>query len=670
MPVLNHLLPAAAVEPATAPDIPELDTSLEDFMAPAATAPVPNETAPARRRQRPASAVSFVASLSLERALGRDGWRLVRRGGPRVVMIQVPGPGWVSAVEAAVREIAGTNAMVVTATSKKTSSLSDESGRLIAKGSVLVGIAPAPDCLAPTLVAAADLQVTVRLPDAAIIAEAIRRWCRRRAGAYLTSRDLTGLALADYAAALRPRSSPEECVARLPAALRRASRRHRSPARQPERIWERAGLGAGGLSPRSSGLGPPAAGPSSNPACSMALLGPGKTLLAQFLARSAGIPILITSVAQWFANSPGFLESVVKQYVEFFEQLMLLASTPDGAVGFIDEVDAIPNRATISGHGTTWWTPVVTGILLDIERLRVAAPNVVLLAATNHIERVDSALLRPGRFDRLIPIAPPDEEGRAGILPTHLGPDMPDANLMQLARLCPDATGAVLATCVKAARRRARAAGCDLALEDLRAEIMPPDPRPVKELQAVALHGAGHAVVALRVGFGLPMSPSRHVISRRGMRGSSHRMPCRTGPRWRRRSSRSLPAAPPTKSSAGVARPPAQWWTCARRRAFASIHASFGLGATLAYRVSSDEAETLLRFDPKLTTIVDADLRRLMTRAVALVRQHEHAIRAVAGALAARRTLVGDEVARIIARGARHLHTRAGAAPEHLSGPA
>ena len=677
MPVTNQLLAAKAVNPSpeSNPDVPELDTSFDEFMNPNQAPPGQNPPAAPRRQGRPATAVPLVAALCLDRALGRTGRRLLRRGGPFVVTIQVPGSGWVEAVENAVRDLASPGTIVVTATSRKAHGLTNESaGRLIARGSLLVGIAPTVDYLAPTLVAAADLHFTVSLPDRSVISEVIRRWCRRRADADVAPTDLVGLDLPDYAAALRPGSSPQDCIARL----RRAARL-RVPCGVDEDVPLLADLRGNGPArewgldlvaeikrARITGVRPPL------PSCILhGIPGTGKTLFARVLARSAGIPIFTTSVAGWFANSPGFLDSVVKQYVQYFEQLIAVASASDAVIGFIDELDAIPNRAKLSGHGADWWTPVVTGLLLQIDRVRRQAPNVILLGATNHFERLDPALLRPGRFDHHIAIDPPDETDRAGILRTHLAPDLPDADLMPLARLCPGATGAVLADYVKAARRRARAAGRDLDLQDLLAEIIPADPRAPEEVRDVALHEAGHAVLALQLGFGVA-----HVTIQAGQLAGGHTrvIPPTSMP------DRAMLEAQVVATLAGRAadeilgrRGPTAGAVADLREAtrlVTAIHATFGLGATLAYRVSHEEAETLLRFDPKLNSIVETDLRRLMDRAVALVRVHEHAIRTVAGALVARRTLVGVDLAQILERAESHARARSLAEGLPHQGPA
>ncbi|WP_048708724.1 AAA family ATPase [Microvirga massiliensis] len=198
--------------------------------------------------------------------------------------------------------------------------------------------------------------------------------------------------------------------------------------------------------------------------------GTGKTSLARAIAQGARLPLIVTSVAEWFANSPGHLDSVIKQANGFYDQL--LAAAP--CIGFLDELDALPNRATLSARGADWWLPVITNNLLKIDQVRAARSGVILLAATNHLERIDAALLRPGRFDRQFEIEPPDEASLRGILRQHLGDDLTGVDLTAAARLGAGATGAVAVGWIRAARRRARAAARALTLEDLSPRLLRP----------------------------------------------------------------------------------------------------------------------------------------------------------------------------------------------------
>ncbi|MFJ5489510.1 AAA family ATPase, partial [Hansschlegelia beijingensis] len=192
--------------------------------------------------------------------------------------------------------------------------------------------------------------------------------------------------------------------------------------------------------------------------------GTGKTMLARSIARTLGLPIVTTSVSEWFARTEGNLGDVAKAAQTFFDRLT--AAAP--AIGFLDELDALPDRDRLSDRGRDWWTPVITGVLLMIDRVRAERPSVILIGATNHIDRLDEALKRPGRFDRHIEIRPPETvEELSEVLRHHLGHDLGDRDVTRAARLGLGATGADAEAWVKQARQRARAASRSMTLADL-----------------------------------------------------------------------------------------------------------------------------------------------------------------------------------------------------------
>lgn len=139
--------------------------------------------------------------------------------------------------------------------------------------------------------------------------------------------------------------------------------------------------------------------------------GTGKTTFARAIAAGAGVPFVTTSVAEWFPGSSGHLDGVIKAAERFFDAPDVTAKANGTAVGFLNELDALPNRNRLSDRGSDWWLPVITFALLRGEALRGA--GMVLLAVTNDLSRVDAALLQPRRFDRQFAIAPPDAP-RAG----------------------------------------------------------------------------------------------------------------------------------------------------------------------------------------------------------------------------------------------------------------
>ncbi|MEQ8447666.1 MAG: AAA family ATPase [Pelagibacterium sp.] len=226
--------------------------------------------------------------------------------------------------------------------------------------------------------------------------------------------------------------------------------------------------------------------------------GTGKTLLAQSIAHAADYSFVTTSVGSWFASGDGALGGVTKNMREFFSELASKAPV----IGLIDEIDALPNRATMESRGRDWWTPIITQVLLEIDSLRASEKNIFLIGATNHPSMLDAALVRPGRLQQKISVVPPSSAEEAlALLKFFLKDDaLDDVGLAQLSRLGLGATPAVVEGWVKQARAEARAAGRSLTIRDIRAQIVPRDDRNADDIRAIAIHEVGHALVGYRLG--------------------------------------------------------------------------------------------------------------------------------------------------------------------------
>ncbi|UMY20195.1 AAA family ATPase [Methylobacterium organophilum] len=598
--------------------------------------------------------LDLLAEIALDAPLSPRLRHALRRAEPVVVLITVPSPAWVKPVEAVVRRASGGQAECLARTVQPRAStvvdLDTEAADLVAGGRPVVAITPDRSWIAPLLLAAADHVVAVPPLEAAQVGLAVRVWCGRRTRAVLAAGDLSGLDVSDVSAALRPGSTPAACIARI----RRASRA-RVGASEGEAVTpldRLTGYGEAhawatrtvadiarvrrGEMPASALEGVVLFGPT----------GTGKTTLARSLAQASGVVCIETSVGSWFANSPGFLDSITKQIAQFCDRLELAAKQDGCAVGFCDELDALPNRARLDDRNASWWGTVVSYCLIRFEAARKA--GVILIGATNHLDRVDAALLRPGRFDRQFLIAPPDEAGRLGVLRIHLGNDLADADLTLAARLSSGMTGAVLAGCVRAAR--ARATGRPMRLDDLLAEIAPADARPPARLRAVALHEAGHALIAHRLGLAVVQVTTRGGAHHEGatVLRLSDPTPDRAG--LERQvigllAGRAVDAVLGGGVTAGASEDLRE-----ATRLLAAVHASLGLGKTLRAVVDQEQAVVLLREDPALALLVEADLRRLQGVAETLVRADQAAILALVEALLARRVLTGEEVAELAAR--------------------
>ncbi|QIK71768.1 ATP-dependent zinc metalloprotease FtsH [Propioniciclava coleopterorum] len=228
--------------------------------------------------------------------------------------------------------------------------------------------------------------------------------------------------------------------------------------------------------------------------------GTGKTLLARAVAGEAGVPFFSISGSDFVEMFVGVGASRVR---DLFEQ----AKEAAPAIIFIDEIDAVGrHRGAGMGGGHDEREQTLNQLLVEMDGFDVRG-GVVLIAATNRPDVLDPALLRPGRFDRQIPVEAPDMKGRLQILQVHAQnkPMAPDVSLETVAKRTPGFTGADLANVLnEAALLTARQnqqwitkANLDEAIDRV---IAGPQKRTrvmnERELLITAYHEGGHALVA------------------------------------------------------------------------------------------------------------------------------------------------------------------------------
>ncbi len=184
------------------------------------------------------------------------------------------------------------------------------------------------------------------------------------------------------------------------------------------------------------------------------LIGPpgtGKTLLARVTAAEAGVPFYSCSASD-------FVEVFVGRGPARVRKLFKNAATNAPCIVFIDELDSI-GRSRRQGSMNSEQENTLNAILTCMDGLDTSNNGVIVMAATNRLELLDPALLRAGRFDRIIQCPLPDKNGREAILRVHckkLSLSM-DVDLARVARLTPGTSGADLsAVCNEAAIRAAR----------------------------------------------------------------------------------------------------------------------------------------------------------------------------------------------------------------------
>ncbi|MFI6321759.1 ATP-dependent zinc metalloprotease FtsH [Nonomuraea sp. NPDC050556] len=229
--------------------------------------------------------------------------------------------------------------------------------------------------------------------------------------------------------------------------------------------------------------------------------GTGKTLLARAVAGEANVPFFSASASEFIEMIVGVGASRVR---DLFEEARKVAPS----IVFIDEIDAI-GRARggaggIGGHDEREQT--LNQILTEMDGFS-GAEGTIVIGATNRPEVLDPALLRPGRFDRTVMVAPPDAKGRVAILEVHTRsvPLDGDVSLDQLAKTSPGMTGADLANLVNEAallaakRGKEKVSMADFAdaLEKLQLGTARSIIMPEEERTRTAYHEAGHALLGM-----------------------------------------------------------------------------------------------------------------------------------------------------------------------------
>jgi cell division protease FtsH len=221
--------------------------------------------------------------------------------------------------------------------------------------------------------------------------------------------------------------------------------------------------------------------------------GTGKTLLAKAVAHESG--------ARFFAQSAAsFVEMFAGLGAARIRRLFEIARKHEPAIIFIDELDAVGGRrgADISGEKDQ----TLNQLLVEMDGF-AGSGRVVVIAASNLLDKLDPALLRPGRFDRQVFVAPPDVRGREGVLKVHThGKPLQDVDLGLIAQQTSGLTGADLANiCNEAAIFATRRGSStiadrdfDAALERVIAGVQSRRVLGAHEKRVVAFHEAGHAL--------------------------------------------------------------------------------------------------------------------------------------------------------------------------------
>ena len=324
-----------------------------------------------------------------------------------------------------------------------------------------------------------------------------------------------------------------------------------------------------------------------------------------------------------------------------------------GALLLIDEIDAIPDRAKLSDRAREWWSALLAQILAVTDGVN-SREGLILLGCTNAgssaapASSLDAALVRPGRFGKIIWVNLPSEADLAAIVAHWLSGALSADALLPAVRLGVGASAADAAAWARVARNLASDAGRAVEVADVLSVIAPADQWSDADRWRAAVHKSAHAVALVHLG-GRVESAS---IVQRGLSGG--RTEFAAGAAFptvddvHRAAIVGLSGRAGEEIIVGSVSLGAEGDLADVTQLLARAHASAGMGGTLLHLAPAGAAASLLLHDLDLRRAVDQHVRRAYDAALLLVRDRRDAIGRVAEALFRRRFLAGDEIRRLV----------------------
>ncbi|MDN4985567.1 ATP-binding protein [Bradyrhizobium sp. WYCCWR 13022] len=232
--------------------------------------------------------------------------------------------------------------------------------------------------------------------------------------------------------------------------------------------------------------------------------GVGKSTLCRLIARESKLEILVASHSRWQSAGEGHLGHFLREMRRDHAEACRMAQKAP-ILFLVEELDSFTDRATINHSHRDYALQATAAFLSMVDGLPEGAglrgralterPRIAFLATTNNSSRCDPAVLRPGRFGRVIHIGLPDHEELERMMRVRLRGDLADADLHDLAVAAAGCTGADIERLVADARRIARREGRPLAANDLRRAFAGGNEVPEALLPRIAAHEAGHILV-------------------------------------------------------------------------------------------------------------------------------------------------------------------------------
>lgn len=616
-----------------------------------------DKSGPEKPVDRP-NPVRLLADAAVRLAMGEDLVTRLNEDRALLVAVRAPTPAWVKQIESSFKRLRPRAIVIGRDGSDRLRHKADFGNETVAEavaeGRQMIGVATSVGFLPSSLVSGADVTIDVKI-DGTVIADAIARFVGDARGSAAAS-GLGALDFGDLVVGFRAGSSADEIIARLTRAASRLSPKMQDRLPRLEDAVEFGAAREWGLDlgvrwtdqkarAAEHGTQTPAPYEISGNCVWVGEPGLGKTFFAQVLAKHLGVPLVSGSLSEIFATTSGYLDTVVKGVRDLFAR-----AEATGSALFIDEIDSLPSRVNLDSRHLSWWGPVVAEflLLLDSSRTTVNKPRFVW-AATNHVDRLDPALIRPGRLDRVIRFGPPGPDGIASIVRRHLDGDLPDVDLAAVGQLGLGKTPAELAAIVKSARSAARAERRPMTADDLFEALAPRVAIDDATLRRIAIHESGHAVVCMALGIdevvaidaiGSTTSWGRTLMRREDGLETRGIVEARATVNLGGRAAETVVYDGDCSINAGG---DATSDLALATDAVCALRVSMGLGDGIAFIAGREDATKMLRVDHRLRTAVEEDLARLHARAVDIVTRHRAALEAIADALISRRHLTGTE---------------------------
>jgi ATP-dependent Zn protease len=219
--------------------------------------------------------------------------------------------------------------------------------------------------------------------------------------------------------------------------------------------------------------------------------GTGKTTLANCFASEAKLPLVVMSFSKWQGAGEGHLGHLLRQMRLDFREAR---SKEPAACVLIDELDSMPDRNRITHSSRDYVVSVVNSLL---EMVGAPGHRLIFIGCTNNVTRCDPALIRAGRFNRVIQVGLPSHADLEKMFRVRLRDSLVDEPIDEIALLASGSTGADVERIVKDARRAARQARRSMTVDDLRRAVGGAEELSEEALRRAAAHEAGHVILAV-----------------------------------------------------------------------------------------------------------------------------------------------------------------------------